>query len=190
MEIELGTDPQNVDSDYDDLTDGDEVNVYGTDPTKFDTDGDTIGDGDELILGLNPLLVDGDGDGIPDNEEKIEQEKSVEIVEEEKPEVTEVTIKMSGTGYLEKTTTIESVFGIDLLSSDVVGLVGAPVEINTTSEFDEAVISFKIDKAILTDEDLEYLSVMWYDEANNTFELMDTQRNIEDGIISTTTTHF
>jgi parallel beta-helix repeat protein len=44
-----------VDSDSDGLTDYDEENVYGTNPDEADTDGDDVNDGDEIALGTDPL---------------------------------------------------------------------------------------------------------------------------------------
>ena len=54
QEQAYGTDPLYADTDYDGLTDGEEVSRYGTDPLKYDTDDDGIGDGDEIALGLDP----------------------------------------------------------------------------------------------------------------------------------------
>ncbi|MFZ0728271.1 MAG: MopE-related protein [Desulfobacterales bacterium] len=42
------------DSDYDGLTDFEEVNQYGTDPNKADTDGDGFSDGEEVAGGYDP----------------------------------------------------------------------------------------------------------------------------------------
>ena len=71
-EIELGTEPQNADTDLDGLSDGDEVNIYGTDPLNPDTDGDGICDGDEVTLGLDPKSATSDGKN-PDNERTFSQ---------------------------------------------------------------------------------------------------------------------
>ena len=54
QEYNLGTDPNNADSDNDGLTDGDEVDTYDTDPTDPDTDGDQMVDGDE-VRDLDPV---------------------------------------------------------------------------------------------------------------------------------------
>ena len=43
-----------ADSDHDDITDFDEVNIYGTDPKVSDTDRDGVTDGAELLSGTNP----------------------------------------------------------------------------------------------------------------------------------------
>lgn len=53
-ELELGTDPQNKDTDADGLTDGDEVLKYGTNPLDRDTDKDGFLDGKEVENGYNP----------------------------------------------------------------------------------------------------------------------------------------
>ncbi len=54
-EKQLGTNPKNIDTDGDGLTDYDEVKIYHTNPLKADTDGDGYGDGAELRRGYNPL---------------------------------------------------------------------------------------------------------------------------------------
>ena len=69
QEIAIGTDPNNPDTDYDLLTDGEEVLKYGTNPLNRDTDRDALVDGDEVkTYGSNPLLWDTSGDGISDGE--------------------------------------------------------------------------------------------------------------------------
>lgn len=53
-EAELGTDPNNADTDKDGILDVNEVMLYNTDPLNPDTDGDGIKDGSEVIRGNNP----------------------------------------------------------------------------------------------------------------------------------------
>lgn len=55
IETQLGTNPKNIDTDGDGLTDYDEVKIYQTSPLKADTDGDSYGDGAELRRGYDPL---------------------------------------------------------------------------------------------------------------------------------------
>ncbi|MCF7860138.1 thrombospondin type 3 repeat-containing protein [Patescibacteria group bacterium] len=55
----LGTDINLIDSDFDGLSDYEEVRVYGTNPLNPDTDGDGYTDGDEVKNGYNP-----NGEGI------------------------------------------------------------------------------------------------------------------------------
>jgi len=67
-EYQAATDPNVADTDYDGVSDGDEVNVYGSDPLNRDSDGDRIDDGREVAAGMDPTQasdadVDFDGDG-------------------------------------------------------------------------------------------------------------------------------
>lgn len=71
QELQQGTDNRNSDTDYDGITDYDEVFVYFTNPLLKDTDGDYIDDGDELKIGLDPLKIQ--TTDIPDNEICLEQ---------------------------------------------------------------------------------------------------------------------
>lgn len=64
QEYQNGTDPFSSDTDADDLTDGDEVNIYGTDPTKWDTDTGGESDGSEVANGRDPLNPDDDVVGL------------------------------------------------------------------------------------------------------------------------------
>ena len=57
-EANYGTDPLNMDTDGDGITDGDELAIYYTDPTKADSDLDTFKDGDELGNCYDPVLVE------------------------------------------------------------------------------------------------------------------------------------
>ena len=55
------------DSDFDGLSNSDEVQIYHTNPNNPDTDGDGLLDGDEIkIYHTNPLKADTDGDGYSD----------------------------------------------------------------------------------------------------------------------------
>ncbi|HOI28218.1 MAG TPA: DUF6089 family protein [Melioribacteraceae bacterium] len=69
-ELELGTDPNNPDTDGDGLKDGEEVKQYNTDPKNVDSDGDGLKDGEEVMTyKTNPAKADTDGDGLNDGEE-------------------------------------------------------------------------------------------------------------------------
>ncbi len=93
QELLIGLDPQNPDSDGDEVSDGDEIYIYGTyflnpdtdrdglsdgdevyifvtDPRNMDTDEDELSDGDEIHLyWTNPLNPDTDGDDVKDGDE-------------------------------------------------------------------------------------------------------------------------
>ena len=97
---------------------------------------------------------------------------------------------MKATGNLNNTTRVESVMNIDLLSSDVVGLVGEPFDINTASNFDEAILSFKVDPSKLGDTSFTDLIFLWFDEENQEYKELSTQYDNFSFTVSTTVTHF
>ena len=55
QEEDLGTNPEETDTDGDTIPDRLEIEVYHTDPKNSDTDGDGFLDGLELLQGFNPL---------------------------------------------------------------------------------------------------------------------------------------
>ena len=77
-EITLGTIPVAVDSDFDNLSDSDEMNIHKTNPLLSDTDGDTLSDSEEIKIGLNPTQASTDGK-TPDNLRVFSQTASDEI---------------------------------------------------------------------------------------------------------------
>ena len=191
-EIDLGTNPINSDTDRDNLTDYEELYQYHTDPLLEDTDGDGLTDYDDVKLGFSPLLKDTDGNGIIDSEERVYQTVTEQMKNPKKEGVTAVSVSLSIKGNAEKLVGIEDVYEFDKLSSDVVGLFGVPVEIGCGAAFDQADITFHYDVNALGDTKEEDLSIMWYDEANNWYQILD-----EDSVIDTanhtvtyTTTHF
>ena len=189
QEYELGTEPYNEDTDGDGLKDGEEINTYGTDPLKVDTDEDGLEDGDEIYFETDPLNPDSDGNGISDGDEKRSQ-TFIHEVENEDCAVTEVRVTMEGTGNLQKTTSVESIMNKDILCSYVVGLVGEPFSIETTSQFDKATLTYVIDKSKLGDTDFDNLLFLWYDEENDNFVELDTVLDEKNSTVSVETTHF
>ena len=183
------TNPYIDDMDNDGLSDGDEIKVYGTDPLVADTDGDELEDGDEIILGTNPLVQDTDGDGIIDSKEKFQQTFTHKVKNEDCA-VTEVIVDMECTGNINKTTSVESVMNVDMLCTDVVGLIGEPFEIETESEFDKATLTFRIDKDKLGEIPFDNLLFLWYNEEEDEFVELETTLNEVDGTASIVTTHF
>lgn len=69
-EREIGTDPENPDTDADGLKDGEEVRTFVTNPLNADTDADGLQDGGEVKAhSTNPNKPDTDGDGLTDGDE-------------------------------------------------------------------------------------------------------------------------
>ncbi len=70
QEEQLGSDPNNPDTDADGLKDGEEIRRYKTSPTVTDSDGDGLSDGDEVFKHrTDASQADTDGDGLTDGDE-------------------------------------------------------------------------------------------------------------------------
>ena len=183
-----GTHSSMRDSDGDGLSDGEEILTYYTDPLCVDTDGEGLVDGDDVVLGFSPLLQDTDGNGILDCDEKIQQEYSYETYNDTK--ISEIILDLNATGNLQNTVYVEDIMDRDMMSSGVAGLVGNPYDISTSSTFDPGTLSFKINIDELGDIDPENLTVMWYDETNDNYVIMDSTWDDTNCVISTEVTHF
>lgn len=65
-ELQIGSHPKVIDSDFDGIDDYSEARIQGTNPLEKDTDGDGLIDGEEIKAGSDPKLSDTDGDGVND----------------------------------------------------------------------------------------------------------------------------
>ena len=197
-EYENKTGPFNPDTDDDGLLDGDEIKKYKTDPLNPDTDNDGLLDGEEGYNGtiykkngvyFDPLNPDTNGNGILDGDEVFRQYKKQEVSTYDEA-ITEINVSMSTNGSLERNLKIESMYGIDAMSSDVFAMIGEPFNFETSTKFNEARITFKIDQSKLRDTEFDNLIILWYNEKEQIFEEMPTTRNKTQSTISTKTTHF
>lgn len=189
-ELEAGTQIFFADSDGDGLGDGEEVKNYGTDPMDEDTDDDTLTDGQEIELGTDPLSPDSDNDGIKDSEEITPQTYTEEIDTTERNEITKVSVTMDSAGHIENEMYILDTYNLDMRSTEVVGLIGVPVDITSNQEFDNATITFHYDEAALTTTE-DNLGILWYDEENDKYILVeDVVLDAENNTISCETDHF
>ncbi len=192
------TEPFNPDTDDDGLLDGDEITKYKTDPLNPDTDNDGLLDGEEGYDGtiykkyevyFDPLNLDTNGNGILDGDEVFGQTKKQNVETHDKA-ITEIKVNMSTNGNLERNLKIESMYGIDAMSSDVYAMIGEPFNFETSTKFNAARITFKIDQSKLGDTEFDNLIILWYNEKEQIFEEMPTTRNRVQSTISTKTTHF
>ena len=193
QEYLLNTSPWNSDSDDDTLKDGEEVNTYNTDPLEPDTDHDGLSDADELTLNVLPDDPDTDGDGILDGDEFYMGSVSKDLTTDD-PKVaaiTGVSVELNCKGNAENCVTIENTYNIDMMSSDVVGIVGAPVDIKSSVDFETAKITFSYDETLLNETAEEDLVILWYDRENKQYvPLEDTIVDTVNNTVSYTTTHF
>ncbi len=190
IELQLGTKCLAEDTDGDGLFDGDEVSVYLTNPLNWDTDEEGLSDAQEIELKFNPIQKDTDGDGINDNQEKVYQTYKKQILNEDRPEVISVEVSLECNGYLGTHTVIIDTYNIDMRSSEVVGLVGVPVDISADVDFDYANITFTYDENMLGDTSEDNLTMMWYDEENDKYVVLDSVTDTENNTVTFETTHF
>ena len=192
------TGPYNSDTDEDGLLDGDEVHTYLTDPMNPDTDNDKLLDGEEGFDGsiyakygiyFDPLNPDTNGNGILDGDEVFGQSKK-QTVSTNDEAITEIKVDMNTSGNIERNLTVESMQGIDAVSSNVYAMIGEPFNFTSETSFDSATITFQINKSKLGDSKFDNLIILWYNEEKQVFEEMPTTRNWENSTVSTTTTHF
>lgn len=185
-----GTDPFDGDTDEDGLCDYDEISEYNTDPLKFDTDGDELGDSDDIKLGFSPILVDTNNNGIIDSKEVLDQTFTKKLEVTDKNPIKKVSVKTSLAGNIETSMIIDDMYNIDLLSTDVQGLIGVPIDIDTDISFKEAELTFYYDETELDSADEKDLGILWYDEANQDYVLLDSKIDTSLNTISVVTTHF
>ncbi len=175
-ESQIGTNPKNRDSDLDGLTDGAEVNLHGTDPQKYDTDDDGISDAGEISLGSNPNKKDSD----------ILRRQTLTFYPKADSKLKGITkVEVSGyiSGYIEENTKIRDISDSDPQTASIEALVGVPIDVETTGDFDSMYIRFYYEEGDFDEDDLR---VLWYDEENCQYVMLD----VEDSRISYDANYF
>lgn len=72
---------------------------------------------------------------------------------------------MTTNGNLDKNLTIESMYDIDAMSTNVYSLIGEPFNFTSATDFESVTITFKVDKSKLSNTKFDNLLILWY----NTF---------------------
>ncbi|QNF30143.1 DUF3289 family protein [Metabacillus elymi] len=178
------------DSDQDGLTDGFEVHQFDSLPNKYDTDNDGLSDGDEYALKTNPNAADSNNDEIEDSQELYKQSISKSLIQPDKSEIKSVEVGFSAKDNINKTTRINSTNNVNIKTTNLHGIIGSPVSINTQSEFEKASIKFTYDEAKLGDTLEDDLAIVWYNEDEEMFESLNAVLNPSKNTISVETTHF
>lgn len=190
-EYSAETEPMEADTDEDGLNDYQELIEYKTDAFIEDTDEDELSDGDDVKLGFSPLKKDTNENGILDKDEIINQVCTKQIDNEERKGVDSVSVSLSVSGNIDKQVRIDDLYNVDLKSSEVVGLIGVPVEITSNASFDKAKITFCYNEAEIGEADESNLAILWHDEENDWYELLEnTVVNTITNEVSVETTHF
>lgn len=189
-EKSIGTHPLHLDTDGDGLSDDEEIYLFDTNPLIVDTDSDGLTDGDEVsVFETNPLLPDTNGDGILDGDEKRLQNYSY-IVDSENCAISRIDVAIDATGNIQHNLNVESVMNIDLMSTNVVGLIGEPFDFNCISDFTSATITFSVDVSKLGKTKFENLIFLWHDEINHVYRELQTNYDTQNYALSTTVNHF
>ncbi len=213
LENYIWTDPGNIDTDGDSLTDGDEYNKFKTDPTKPDTDGDTVNDVQELAqgtdpsnpdsdndglnddsegrLGFDPLNPDTDGDGVIDSKEEVEQVLAPELATRYLNEENGVvpSLKLTCSGDLNHSTIIYDESSNPVIQA-VGCIVGSPIDISSTVDFSSAELSFTIQNSVLAKNDINDLIIAYYNPDTNAIEPLDTLVDVSNDRIYAIVHHF
>ena len=144
-----GTDYDNIDTDFDSLSDYDEINgvkskdglhTYTTDPLSDDTDSDGLRDDTELKLNLNPTNPS-------DAHTKVNQASSEDAIPSELGKKSSVPISFYGelAGDIDENVKVRK--SNDSYYNQIEGLVGNPIIVDTTYGYDDGLkISFDLSK--------------------------------------------
>lgn len=135
---------------------------------------------------MNP---DTNGNGILDGDEIFGQSKKQEV-ETHDEAITEIKVDMTTNGNLERNLTVESMYNVDAMSTNVYSLIGEPFNFTSATDFESATITFKVDKSKLGDTKFDNLLILWYDKENQIFKEMETIHDEANSTVSTITTHF
>jgi von willebrand factor type A len=163
-----------------------------------EADNDGLLDGEESYDGsiyakygiyFDPLNPDTNGNGILGGDEVFGQSKHQEV-ETHDEAITEVNVDMDTNGNLEKNLTIKSMYNIDAISTNVYAMIGEPFNFTSSTDFESATITFKVDQSKLGDTLFDNLIILWYNEEDQIFEEMPTVSDAVNSTVSTTTTHF
>lgn len=198
QEIEMDTNPTKADTDGDELSDYEEINVTGTDPLNPDTDSDTISDGDEIKIGFDP--TNPETFGVPDAEYKIAQTISAdsealsEINTSENPY--KLSIDITAAGYVEGDLTAkESSYSKSIQNDSMLGIAPELIYSNSSS-IDNVTLKFEISSEyventlnLFPDEDelagIKRLNVFKYFEDINMLLPIETFFDVDNNVIYT-----
>jgi len=181
-EKNIGTDPVLMDTDYDGLYDGFEVNTSKTNPLKRDTDNDGVSDGIEWYLGLDPFSIDSDSDGIKDSES---QYNFVTTNEE-----AGVCASVYGSHDIVSNTFID-IYDNEFINNGY-GVVGKTVDVTSSPNITSAQLKFTYSDDELTSEGLneESLSIYYLNEELLSLERVESVTDTVYNSVYANVTHF
>lgn len=190
-ELLNNTNPLQSDSDYDGLSDYDEVYTYTTNPNSYDSDDDGLSDYDELQLSLDPN--NSATNTVNDSEYIVAQQisKDSQMLQSinSKTEGISLSIDISSAGLAESglLTVTESEY-VNLYNTDYIVSTPVTVSYNSSYNLESAQLNFEISEQLLTDESssLEDYTVFKYFNDSNLILPVKAEYNYETNTISTT----
>ena len=182
-EVKLKTDPLNEDTDYDGLTDYEEINKYKTDPVNYDSDGDYIPDGDEIVLSYDPNKKSTDGTK-NDNEIITEQYISAdsELLKEinTNASIAEMSINISASGLAERSFKVESSKYNNVISYDNEADNALDLSYNPNLKINNLRLNFQLKKELKGNEEItDYMIFRFYPDHNILLPLETKYDNID-----------
>lgn len=148
-EKSYGTDCDNIDSDFDSLSDYDEINgvkskdglyTYHTNPLSEDTDGDGLRDETELKLGLNPTNPS-------DYNTKVEQKSDISSIPRNLGKESSIPILFYGNLIGDIDEKVKVRINNDFIFDEIGSIVGNPISIDTEYGYNDGLkIEFDISK--------------------------------------------
>lgn len=174
-EINFYTSPYSQDTDYDELSDAEELNIYHTNPTLWDTDGDSISDYYECFFGLNPCL-----------KEETDEDGTINMTYSLDSDSPYIKMSIDISVYPEQVNSFRAV-GIpesDIIINDKIpGYLGcgSAYDFELEGEFKSAKLSFNIDDSILSVNDFTP-AIYYYDEEDQLLEKLDDVTWVENTV--------
>ena len=178
-EIRYNTNACHDDTDIDDLTDYDEINIYHTDPTLNDTDSDGAPDGWEIANGYDPLVHDN----------RYTLTESSGTISEANPVVAKVTLDAYDADVYSLEIRKVKYHDNPFISPSIAGYLGDAYEFTFDGKFDTAEMVFEYDVNLGELSDTFQPRIYYFNEETNAFEELENQ-TVENGRVTVTTTHF
>ena len=195
-ELKNGSNPIRKDTDYDGLTDLEEINELKTNPLLRDTDEDGLTDYAERKMGLDPLKPE--TNGVPDAdvviEQKIDSDAAVlqAVNEDDSNKAYKLSVDMKTAGFAEDNISVsKSSYTNAINSKPLVGGV-MDIVIDDSKELDSMKLNFIINDEAKENKlgtysglgGIKRLSVFQYNEDIHMLIPMDTEYSEAEGIVS------
>lgn len=178
-EVKLGSNPALSDTDFDSLSDYDEVYLYYTNPLNEDTDGDGVTDGKEILIGSDPLVA----------EISFTTEAAYGSVDETNPVAPSVSVVTdaagAGTLQIDQVTISDNL----LLSQSIAGYLGSAYNFSVEGSFKTATLTFTYDTSLGTIGEDFQPRIYYYNEETQLLEELEGQI-VRDGMVTVELEHF